>query len=296
MKKPGLLARAWWSIVMMLIILLSLTAATYAWFSSNRVVDTDRVQTRYGTTSLELQVSSQGGNAFRGSQEAAMVQVNATSLTSLLPVSTADLKTFVYNPITVNDMASGFVPVENENRYYHGRVYLRAAAEGQPQGSTMALYLDESEAAGGKLATVPSGQLLHAARLGLTFGEQKTDAVIFFLSEKANNGSGQVRNTSLNGVVLEDGQVLDGSSGTVRAAKDPSVALETYTIVMNGENTVLPDKPLIYMELNKIYPVDIYFYLEGCDPDCSDVISYDSVDLHLAFYGVLTGTEGGGDQ
>lgn len=296
MKKPGLFARAWGPIVTMLIILLSLTAATYAWFSSNRVVDTDRVQTRSGTTSLELQVSSQGGNAFRGSQEAAITQVNATSLTSLLPVSTANLKTFVYNPITVNDMASVFVPVENENRYYHGRVFLRAAAEGQPQGSTMALYLDESEAAGGKLATVPSGQLLHAARLGLTFGDQKTDAVIFFLSEKVNEGSGQVRNTSVNGVVLEDGQVLDGSSGTVRAAKDPSVALETYTIVMNGENTVLPDKPLINMELNKIYPVDIYFYLEGCDPDCSDVISYDSVDLHLAFYGVLTAAEGGGGQ
>ena len=111
MKKPGLFARAWWSIVTMLIILLSLTVATYAWFSSNRVVDTDRVQTRSGTTSLELQVSSQGGNAFRGAQEAAITQINATSLTSLLPVSTADLKTFVYNPITVNDMASAFVPV-----------------------------------------------------------------------------------------------------------------------------------------------------------------------------------------
>lgn len=291
MKKPGLFARAWWSIVTMLIILLSLTVATYAWFSSNRVVDTDRVQTRSGTTSLELQVSSQGGNAFKGSGEAAIVQVNATSLTSLLPVSTADLKTFVYNPSTVGDMASTFVTVENESRYYHGRIYLRAAAEGQPQGSTMALYLDESEDAGGKLATVSSGQLLQVARLGLTFGEQKDDAVIFFLSEKGNEQSGQVRNTLLNGTVLENGQVLDGSSGAVRAVNDPAVSLENYTIAMNGDNTVLPDKPLIYMELNKIYPVDIYFYLEGCDPDCSDAISNDSVDLHLAFYGVLTGTE-----
>ena len=56
---------------------------------------------------------------------------------------------------------------------------------------------------------------------------------------------------------------------------------------MNGDNIVLPDKPLIYMELGKIYTLDIYFYLEGCDPDCSNSISYDGADLHLAFYGIL---------
>jgi hypothetical protein len=45
----------------------------------------------------------------------------------------------------------------------------------------------------------------------------------------------------------------------------------------------------MYLELNQIYAVDIYFYLEGCDPDCSDSVSLDGADLHLAFYGVLTG-------
>ena len=293
MKKPGLIIKAWGSLVTMFVILLSLTAATYAWFSSNRVVDTDRVQTRSGTASLELKVSSQGGSAFQGSEEAAIVQVNETSLTSLMPVSTSDLKTFVYNPSTVDGLASGFEIVEDEKYYYHGRVYLRAEAEGQPTGSTMALYLDQSDAAGGKLAQVSSGQLLNAARLGLTFGEQGTDKVIFYLSDASNGQSEQARNTSLNGTLLEDGQVLDGSSGTVRQTEDPSVDLDTYTIEMNGENTVLPEKPLLYMELNQIYPVDIYFYLEGCDPDCSDSISYDGVDLHLAFYGVLTDSQRG---
>ena len=33
---------------------------------------------------------------------------------------------------------------------------------------------------------------------------------------------------------------------------------------------------------------NMYFYLEGCDPDCSDSVSYDEADLHLAFYGVLS--------
>ncbi len=293
MKKPGLLSKTWGVLLMLIIVLVALTAATYAWFSSNRVVDTDTVQTRSGTTTLELQVSSQGGDGFNGADVSNIVQVNATSSDELFPVSTADLKTFVYNSTTVGDMASGFVTVKDEKRYYHGRIYLKAAAEGQPQGSTMALYLDESEAAGGALLTETSGQLSHAARLGLTF--DGANAVIFYLSDKTNAQAERVQNTSLNGALLEEGQVLDGSSGTVRAVKDPAVALASYTIVMEGDNTILPDKPLLNMELNKIYPVDIYFYLEGCDPDCSDAISYDGVDLHLAFYGVLTGTEEGGN-
>lgn len=293
MKKPGLLSKTWGVLLMLIIVLVALTAATYAWFSSNRIVDTDTVQTRSGTTTLELQVSSQGGDGFNGADVTKIVQVNATSSEELFPVSTADLKTFVYNSTTVGNMASGFVTVKDEKRYYHGRIYLKAVAEGQPQGSTMALYLDESDASGGALLTETAGQLTHAARLGLTFGG--ANAVIFYLSDKTNAQAERVQNTSLNGTVLEEGQVLDGSSGTVRAVKDPAVALASYTIVMEGDNTILPDKPLLNMELNKIYPVDIYFYLEGCDPDCSDAISYDGVDLHLAFYGVLTGTEEGGN-
>lgn len=47
------------------------------------------------------------------------------------------------------------------------------------------------------------------------------------------------------------------------------------------------------MELNRIYTVDVYFYLEGCDPDCSDGLSYQTADIHLAFYGVIDRGEGG---
>ena len=43
------------------------------------------------------------------------------------------------------------------------------------------------------------------------------------------------------------------------------------------------------MQLNKIYTVDIYFYLEGCDPDCSNSIQYSTVDLQLGFMACLAG-------
>ena len=51
----------------------------------------------------------------------------------------------------------------------------------------------------------------------------------------------------------------------------------------------VPQTPLLEMELNTIYTLDIYFYLEGCDPDCSEEISRDDTNMQLAFYGVPTG-------
>ena len=54
----------------------------------------------------------------------------------------------------------------------------------------------------------------------------------------------------------------------------------------------LPEKPLLQMELNRVYKLDIYFYLEGCDPDCSSSVELDEADLYLAFYGVLDREEG----
>ena len=46
--------------------------------------------------------------------------------------------------------------------------------------------------------------------------------------------------------------------------------------------------PLAKLELNRIYRVDIYFYLEGCDPDClTDRVAMDEALLKLAFFGLL---------
>lgn len=285
MKKGIQIVKIWGASVTILFLMLSLTAATYAWFTVNRVVSTDRVNARSGNEELELQVSTSGGSGFRGSEEAAIVQINRTDRTMLKPVSTADLKTFLYNPSTINGNASRFRQVSGEEYYYHGRVYLRAQAQGQTSGTRMALYLDQSSDAGGNLAVAGSGQLLNAARLGLLF--DNSNPVIFSLSSKANAASDQVRNTVIGGTKIGDNMVLTGTGGNVRQTKDPAVGVETYAVKMNGEDIVLPDRPLLYMEPGRIYTLDIYFYLEGCDPDCSNAISYDGADIHLAFYGVL---------
>ena len=156
--------RTWFLTVTIILILFVVVFFTYAWFTSNRAVSTNTVTARTDEENLELHLSS----TFRDSQPASITQVNKTDAEYLIPVSTNDLQNFVYSPFTDSGMASSFERVQNEEYYYHGRVYIRAVGEGMDDGSTMKLYLDQSD---GILGQKVSGQMLNAARLGLVFDE-----------------------------------------------------------------------------------------------------------------------------
>ncbi|MDO5339577.1 MAG: hypothetical protein Q4E78_05630 [Eubacteriales bacterium] len=236
-----------------------------------------------------MQISSQGGSDFTDMDTVPITQINQTDAGYLMPVSTDDLVSFVYSPLTQDGMATVFRLVENEQYYYHGRVYLRAVGEGWPSGSRMNLYLDQTDDLLGKNV---DGMMLKAARLGLVFGNDSSTAVILRLSEDQDNQSQRVYNTVINGQTLGDGQVLGYHNGNVVAQNDPSESADNYTVTFGNNNITLPQKSLLSMTFGQIYQVDIYFYLEGCDPDCSEAIHLDIADLNLAFYGVLDQQEG----
>lgn len=266
--------------------LLSLTAVTAAWFTNNAKVNTSRAVSRTAAQSVELQVSSKGGDDFSGGREADIVQVNSAEMTRLMPVSTADLATFVQPPATVDGYAVSFQRVEDERDYYHGRVYLRATADAAESGRKLAVYLDEGAGSGGALAVggAAGSRRLHAARLGLVFDGKQESAVIFRLSEDKNAEGDRTLNTKLDGAVLEEGSVLTWTGTAAKAVADPAVLTKDRAV---GADGTVPEKPLLEMELGRVYQVDVYFYLEGCDPDCTESIAFDDGYLHLAFYGVL---------
>ena len=276
--------RTWFLSVTTLAAILALAAATYAWFTSNRAVGTSTATARTGEETLTLQLSSSGGGAFRDMPTAAITQVNRTSATRLMPVSTSDLVNFVYAPSTVADQAVHFEKVENEAYYYHGRIYLRASGEGFSGSQVMNLYLDQSE---GLLGKNVDGRLLNAARLGLVFDGDTANPIILRLSESSNPSNMRRNNTVVNGVALTGSQVLRYRNGSVSAVSDPSVPIADYA--MDTASSGVPSKTLLAMQIGKIYSLDIYFYLEGCDPDCTDSVSYNTADLHLSFYGMLAG-------
>lgn len=282
--------RTWFLGVTTIFAMLSLAFATYAWFTSNRAVSTSTATARTGDETLELQLSSYGGSSFQNAESASIQQVNQTSTEYLLPVSTADLENFVYSPVTQDGMAKVFQPVENEAYYYHGRVYIRAAGSGWSDGSTMKLYLDQSD---NVLGQKVSGDMLNAARLGLVFDGDYSSAVILKLSDSENAQSQQVYNTVINGQTLGSNQVLSYRNSNLQAVTDPSVSASQYIISFDNDSMQIPQSTLLNMQFNKIYTVDIYFYIEGCDPDCSSQIQFSTSDLQIGFYGVLDQKETG---
>ena len=280
--------KVWFQAVTMFFAVLSLTFASYAWFTSNREVSTSTATARTGDETLELQLSTSGGGSFRDADSVSIQQINQTSADYLLPVSTNNLQNFVYSPVTQDGMAKVFKPVENEAYYYHGRVYIRASGEGWTDGTTVKLYLDQSD---NILGEKISGDMLNAARLGLVFDEDYSKGVILKLSEDSN--SQQTYNTVVNGQTLGKDQVLSYTNQTIQAVTDPSVLAKEYTINFSDDSMEVPSQTLLTMQLNKIYTVDIYFYIEGCDPDCSSQIQYSTADLQIGFYGVPDQKEAG---
>lgn len=282
--------KIWFQIVAMIFAALSLAFATYAWFTTNREVSTSTATARTGEETLELQLSTSGGGSFRDADSVSIQQVNQTSAEYLLPVSTSNLVNFVYSPNTEAGIAKAFQPVENESYYYHGRVYIRATGTGWPDGTTMKLYLDQSD---NILGQQVSGELLNAARLGLVFDGDYSSAVILKLSDSSNSSDQQVYNTEVNGQRLGDNQVLSYVNQSAQAVTDPSVAAGQYTVTFDNDSMQAPERTLLTMNLNQIYSVDIYFYIEGCDPDCSSYIQYSIADLQIGFYGIPDQREAG---
>ena len=133
----------------------------------------------------------------------------------------------------------------------------------------MNLYLDQSD---GLLGDAADGYLLNASRLGLIFGGDTSNPIILRLSESENPENAQVYNTEVNGKLLGKNQVLGYNENGVFATTDPSVLVSDYTISFTNNQMTLPKSALLSMEFGKIYAVDIYFYLEGCDPDCSESV------------------------
>ena len=253
---------------MCLILLAVLGTATYAWYSYNSNVNTNRITANVSDAELSL-LLSETGDPFDGHEECNIIQVNTFDKEKLLPVSTSDLVSFVYNNGT---------PVSNEDAYYHGRIYVKAVGDGFVE-SKMNIYLDNSTEL---FTNNEDSSLLNAARLGLVF--DNNDPVIIALSEENNPDGQQVNNTILNGASIESGRPLHRSSnGRVTAVEDPAVTVAEIGIADNPSA-----KPLAVVDLNKVYQLDIYFYLEGTDPDCSNYLNLKGSTIQLAFYGALT--------
>ena len=260
--------------------------ATYAWFSVNRNVAAGRIETSTDTVTLTLYVKAPTDSAFSGNT--CDLRFTAGNELALLPVSSADLQHFVYCPsMTASVNAERFAPIADpaaQDKFCYGAIDMRADLSGAT-AKRVAVYLDESGELG-KLAQKlgEDSLLLNAARLGIMVKGDPETAKIFFLSDQNNAAGQQIRNTVVNGQPQGDNIVLKSdASGNVTPVEDPARPLSACMISDGADAR----EPLFYLQPGVDYQIQVFFYLEGCDPDCSNSIQYHASDFGLAFYATL---------
>lgn len=269
------------SIWMIFLLVVSLSATTYAWFSSNARVQTTKVYSQTAQDTVELWIGQTPDSLVLGNAGVDLGFVGTSDGKKLMPVSTANLTTFVSNSVTTEGVATHFTDAD-EGLYYHTRLYLQAKSTSPLTGSRLALYLDESGEEG-PLFRNTSKELLRTLRLGFLF-EGSEPIILQVDSTKEGNRSTQ-GTTMINGQLLGEDMVISKQGEELFAVPDPSQNLQSYLFASSpiGENT----KPLIQMEWNQIYPVDVYIYMEGCDLDCTDTLMQQELDFYLAFFGLV---------
>ncbi len=281
MKDPRKFVNTSFLTIMVLVIsLLVLAGATYAWFTSNRTVYTDRVTSKTDSSDVRLLLSRYGGADFSGSDVVDIKPLAGDSNEKLMPVSTADLKTFVYLKFG-NEAESKFGVAQDESYYYHETIYVKAEATGMQPNTWLALYLNNTDPL---VEADDYSLLLNAARLGLVFND--SDPMIFYLSEDSNtdHGGERINNTFIDGVQAAAGYCVVPEGNSFRTVEDPSRPLSEIAI---GSGDVSAVDPIAYLEFGQVYKLDIYFYIEGTDLDCSDSIQRNGAELWLDFYGAV---------
>ncbi len=269
----------------------ALSAATYAWFTSNAKVNTNSVAVHSGDSSLVVEMGDDATSTWSSAGDVALSSSSADDLV-LYPVSTFDLTGFAESTGNSADgKATHFGEAADGAHFYHGWVDLRASVAGSQASSatgTVALYLGDT--------LVPEGanaDLLKAARVGLKLsrGGQVVKTAIFELDSAAGDHRDEHPATvpGLDG--YQDGMVLGWSNGSLTCANDPVEDFSAY-VMGSGASATRPEKSLANLELGQVYRLDVYYYIEGTDADSADYLYGDTGTLRLSLFAVLDGTEG----
>ena len=262
-------ARAYIALVMVALAA-TLGAATYAWFTNNMKVNTNSVSVHSDTSKLVLEL----GDAV-----------------TLYPVSTFDLNGFA--ACAQNNSAGDATVFEqakdNGSAFYHGWIDLRPTITGTGASKVRGkvnLYLAES--------LVPQGadaELLRAARVGIKISSsnQVLATNIFELDSSDGGHRDEHPTTAPAGLAgYADGMLLGWRNGQLACGTNVTQDPAAFTLD-TSETATRPQNTLATLALGQTYRLDIYYYIEGTDPDSADYLYQDPGTLHLALFATLDG-------
>lgn len=282
-------ARAYIALVMVALAA-TLGAATYAWFTSNMKVNTNSVSVHSDTSKLVLELGDADAGSWSQQGDASLAST-ASGAATLYPVSTFDLNGFA---ACAQNNSSGDATVfeqakDNGSAYYHGWIDLRPTITGTGASKVkgkVSLYLAES--------LVPQGadaELLRAARVGIKIssGSQVLATNIFELDSSDSGHRGEHPTTAPAGLAdYTDGMLLGWQNGQLACGADVKQDPAAFTLD-TSETATRPQNALATLALGQTYRLDIYYYIEGTDPDSADYLHQDPGTLHLALFATLDG-------
>lgn len=282
-------ARAYIALVMVALAA-TLGAATYAWFTSNMKVNTNSVSVHSDTSKLVLELGDADASNWTQQGDASLAST-ASGAATLYPVSTFDLNGFA---ACAQNNSTGDATVfeqakDNGSAFYHGWIDLRPTITGTGASKVkgkVSLYLAES--------LVPQGadaELLRAARVGIKIssGSQVLTTNIFELDSSDSGHRGEHPTTAPAGLAgYADGMLLGWQNGQLACGANVTQDPAAFTLDA-GETAERPQNSLATLALGQTYRLDIYYYIEGTDPDSADYLHQDPGTLHLALFATLDG-------
>lgn len=268
----------------------TLGAATYAWFTNNMKVNTNSVSVHSDTSKLVLELGDADADSWSQQGDVSLTS-NATGAVTLYPVSTFDLNGFA--ACAQNNSAGDATVFEqakdNGSAFYHGWIDLRPTITGTGASKVAGkvnLYLAES--------LVPQGadaELLRAARVGIKIssGNQVLATNIFELDSSDSGHRGEHPTTAPAGLAgYADGMLLGWQNGQLACGADVKQDPAAFTLDA-GETATRPQNTLATPGLGQTYRLDIFYYIEGTDPDSADYLHQDPGTLRLALFATLDG-------
>ena len=271
------------SIVWLLLALMALGGAAFAWFTFSVTTNITPIASSIGSGGVDLKISESYNGPF-DAQCTLTYQNNENS--SLYPVSTSTLDRW-YEPVSQdrNGISTRFREITEQNTLdgmtFHGKVYLLA------ENQDCDIYLNRAD-----MTFDMANATDQAARLGLIFRNdmtgQELSRVILRLDDMSMERSGASAETTQT--VSQENAVIDeiDGSGYPAFANDPAEDINeymAYTETQQGGITV-GNKQLTRLPANTVITVEYYLYLEGCDENCVNSIQDGDMMINLGFAGV----------
>lgn len=274
MDRKKLQWSAFFAVLWILILAVTLTTATYAWFTISAVTNVEPMDgaVSLGDANLLISVSQEGPF-----DKECQLRLSG-SPQELQPLSTADLTRFYSAAAKSDGIVSLYRDASEQvdEKALHGTLYLRS------QYRDCDVYFKQTG-----LDFGVDAQMLAAMRLGMKITTQEGTSVKIFRLDDLGSTGGAASSVTIPSA----GTVVSSVDQNGRAAytSDPSEDIGDYLAVEEGADDPEPEpgrQKLCTLRTDEVAEVEFWLYLEGCDENCINEVQQRDTGLQFAFAGV----------